>query len=91
MLLFRVYGNEFPDQCAGPIVKGHVTADTGTGQMNLSAISKGSVNMVIAGDEGCIFPAFHAIQNLLGVLQVFQCGCGLGFPDDIRFRNTFLN
>ena len=58
---FRVYGNELPDQCAGPIVKSHMAADTGTGQMNLSAISKGSVNMVVAGDERGIFPAFDAI------------------------------
>ena len=89
MLRLRMYGNVFADQGAGPVIKGDVAADAGAFQSDFAAVSQCPVDVVVAGDEGGVFPAFPAVDNLLGKPQVLHGGGGVILLDDILFRDAF--
>ena len=87
VLLFALDRDEFPDHGAGVVVQGYAGADTGAFQADSAAVAQSTVNMIVAGNQGSVFPPFPCVDDLPGIGKIFIGSAGLVFQEDLVPRN----
>ncbi len=68
----KEYGHEFSDQGTWPVIESRMSSNPGTMQTGFLSYSQTSVDVIVAGNQGCFLFAAVVINYLLGVDQILS-------------------